>query len=206
MRWTALWITSIVMILGLVAPGVSQTAFVLDSETESRLSAFDQGRIERRESALERAMAQARGGGADPAELAQVEGLLAAPSQAIAPDALLGDWRCRTIKIGGLLPLIVYRDFACRITRRDEGLFFEKRTGSQRTTGVLSPVEEAAMLYVGAGHYGHESPRSYGETPQEGGPTRDHVGVLRMIGPGEAMIGLPEPVFESIYDILHLRR
>src|ERR1700691_764051 len=39
--------------------------------------------------------------------------------------ALAGRWRCRTIKLGGMTPSVVYSWFSCRIADRGGHLFFE---------------------------------------------------------------------------------
>ena len=60
--------------------------------------------------------------------------------------ALPGDWKCRTLKLGGLLPLTVYAQFDCRITPDGDGFLFEKLTGSQRSTGRIA-LRDGRMVY-----------------------------------------------------------
>ena len=130
----------------------------------SEASSFDIERIDGAERVLQQAIAEARAGGS-PADIAVVDGLLR-PSRPIEGEALLGDWRCRTIKTGGnLLPLVVYG----RISIAEDGLHFEKLTGSQRTSGYLRPEYPTSgeglpvrYIYLGAGHYGDEKKRAYG--------------------------------------------
>ena len=73
----------------------------------------------------------------------------------ISASDLVGDWKCRTIKMGGLLPAVAYSFFKCRISERDGGLRFEKLSGSQRVSGRLMGLDERRWGFVGASHYGH---------------------------------------------------
>lgn len=177
-------------------------------------SPFDIERIDSAPRVLERAVAEARAGGA-PDDFAIVEALLG-PSRAIEGEALLGDWRCRTIKMGGLLPLVVYGWFKCRISIAEDGLYFEKLTGSQRSSGYLRPVYPLAgdglpvrYIYLGAGHYGYEGKRAHGGPSNAMGrvaDNRDEPGILEAIGRDRLRIGFPLPVVESDYNFLELRR
>lgn len=177
-------------------------------------SPFDLDRLDDHARTLKDAVAEARAGGTD-ADLAILDGLLA-DSRPIEGEALIGPWQCRTVKVGGLLPLTVYGWFNCVIDYGPEGLVFEKLSGSQRTSGQLWPIYPASgeglplrYIYLGAGHYGYETPRAYGGPGNSLGKdpaNRDDPGVLESIGPGHARIGFPAPVLESRYDFLELRR
>ena len=122
--------------------------------------------------------------------------------------AIAGDWRCRTIKLGGpYAALTIYRFFRCRIVETADGLVFKKVTGSQRVTGRLYREGER-MILLGAGHDGYEQPRAYGGPGNTLGRTRenrDEAGILTA-HESRVLVGLPFPILESDYDILELRR
>ena len=50
----------------------------------------------------------------------------------INPDTLTGKYQCRTIKMGGIGPLVVYGWFSCEIGLKDRQLTILKSSGSQR--------------------------------------------------------------------------
>ncbi|OAM80045.1 DUF4893 domain-containing protein [Devosia elaeis] len=119
-----------------------------------------------------------------------------APLQAI-PD---GDYRCRTIKLGGLLPLTVYSAFDCTIS--GNGTRIDKQTGSQRFSGSLMPAG-TALFYRGALNYDDEAPLAYDADPE-----RNQVGCLYGVpdnGSGPRYrLELPRPHFESNHDVIEL--
>jgi len=173
---------------------------------------FDRDRIERHDEAFGRAVmaALAEGTAADVAELARV---FADPPQPFAGVDLTGDWRCRTIKLGGPYgALTIYSWFRCRIGTDDQSLTFEKLTGSQRTSGRFYPdgeEEPMRLVYLGAAHYEYEEPKAYGGRLNLKGrdpENRDDVGVVTLRGPDHMLIGFPWPILESDYDVLELRR
>ena len=135
-------------------------------------------------------------------DLPAVAALADAPTTPGDLDAILGDWRCRTIKIGGLLPLTIYSYFACTIGRDDAGFFIEKTSGSQRFTGRLylgkAPGE---LIFLGAGHYSDEAPQAYGADPE-----RNQVRILRQLAPDQLLLKLPRPIFESNHDWIEFVR
>ena len=129
---------------------------------------------------------------------ALVSGLFARGDGAIdaIPD---GDYRCRTIKLGGLLPLTAYGYFDCTISKG--GSRIEKTTGSQRFSGILRPTGEA-VFYRGALHYGDEQPIAYDADPE-----RNQVGCIYGVagdGPPSYRLELPAPLFESTHDVIEL--
>ena len=120
------------------------------------------------------------------------------------PQPPPGDYRCRTIKLGGErgLPLVVYGWFRCRIepVAGGGGLRFTKLTGSQRQQGGLYPWTDRAMAFVGAEAWGNEtSYPSYGQNPE-----RDEVGALERIGPERWRLLLAWPKQESVLDVIEL--
>ena len=124
-----------------------------------------------------------------------------------------GDWQCRTIKMGGGLPLVVYGNFACRITALPDGsLELAKLTGSQRLVGTIIPNAAGRMIYRGVGYVGETPALLYPDYPAdnpdwvEPGQTVPQIGIFDVAGPTAARLMLPAPVLESDFDILFLTR
>jgi hypothetical protein len=122
--------------------------------------------------------------------------------------ALLGDWRCRQIKLGGISPYIVYPSwFRCRVRIVNGGLFFEKLNGSQRTNGFLYP-ENGAWVYLGASSAGNEPWHRYsGRAASVGARVTpdDQIGLLAGIGNNHLRLEIPA-VQESLLDVIELAR
>jgi hypothetical protein len=138
-------------------------------------------------------------------------GDLASLGALIDPDAALdgvsppvGDYRCRTVKLGsqarGGLGYVVYGWFACRIEETPNGLKLVKRTGSQRPSGLLFPEDDRQMVMLGSMALASEPPaNSYGQRPE-----RDLVAVLERIGDARWRVVIPWPVNESRLDLIEL--
>jgi hypothetical protein len=172
------------------------------------LRPVDRPRIEQFDAILGGALRQALAG-ATPEEVMVLSGALRGePGE---PDPA-GDWSCRTIKLGGLLPISVYPPFRCRITETAPNRWrIEKLTGSQRLDGTLS-VQEGGVLYLGTGFVDGGPAQPYEAFPPdsqvavEPGQTYPQVGLFEQAGPGQARLLLPQPMFESDFDILWLSR
>ena len=136
----------------------------------------------------------------DAGERATVSDLLTAEWVPVEADALVGDWGCRVIKMGGLLPIVVYGSFDCRVARDGESLAIDKLTGSQRFSGRLTPSGDG-YAYVGAGHVVDEAPRDYGASAEQ-----DEVGCLAALGPDRLLLELPHPRLESHHNLLEMVR
>jgi hypothetical protein len=118
-----------------------------------------------------------------------------------AGDLPEGNYHCRTIKLGGISPLVVYQFFDCTIKATEGGGYaIVKESGSQRLTGKLTPSEDG-YFYRGALHYADEAPVDY-----DGGSERDQVGCLYKVSPdGDSYIlELPSPLLESFHDVIVL--
>ncbi|HEX8569860.1 MAG TPA: DUF4893 domain-containing protein, partial [Caulobacteraceae bacterium] len=129
-----------------------------------------------------------------------------APGPALQnPQPTPGDYRCRTIKLGGDkgLPFVAYGWFRCRIELTPGGdLVFTKLTGSQRQQGRLYPWYDRALAFVGAEAWGNETTYpAYGQNPE-----RDEVGALERIGPDRWRLLLAWPKQESVLDVIELVR
>lgn len=122
------------------------------------------------------------------------------------PDAQLmaGDYRCRTIKLGGdFNTLVVYQWFSCKITDNGDGSFdIRKLTGSQNFAGTL---QKAGFSYAfkGASFYGYEDGTiKYGENEE-----RNLVGCFSAVTKGNKhfILELPFPLLESFHDVIEFQ-
>jgi hypothetical protein len=168
----------------------------------------DLPRLESADAALGRALAGALAEGA-PADVAVLaEAMRGAPG----PLDPAGDWSCRVLKLGGLLPLTVYAPFRCRIAAEGEGLWrLDKITGSQRLSGTIAAADGPA-LYTGVGFVEGGPATDYAglpaddQEPVEPGQTHAQVGFFEQPSPRSARLMLPSPILESHFDILWLTR
>ncbi|SFZ85226.1 protein of unknown function [Devosia enhydra] len=161
-----------------------------------RLSDTDKDRISSLAEARSRGLAQAlRATSAADRDL--VAGLLSTAPSRPALETLPGDYRCRTIKLGGITDLTVYGWFRCAIRAEGDALSVVKLTGSQNFTGALHAGGEGVLM-VGAGHYNQDPPNGYGDDPE-----RDIVGCLAALGEaGTLVLEEPFPRFESVHDLI----
>ncbi|MCB1379546.1 MAG: DUF4893 domain-containing protein [Alphaproteobacteria bacterium] len=171
-----------------------------DGILERTLSAADRNRLSRFDATLAEALTEAGAGAAD--DLALVQDVLRGKALPMAGSFNpVGPWRCRVIKLGGLLPLTVYPWFKCAIAEDGAGWTLEKLTGSQRTRGRFYTASDTRLIYVGAGHVTGESPRNYGDDPKQ-----DQVAVVERRTDRRILLLFPAPYFESKLDILVLER
>jgi hypothetical protein len=181
--------------LFLVPPG---TAFA-DGAVQKLMTPADKARLEKYDETRKAALEEAKSG--DAAEAAALNSLLAKPLQTLPDFGLGGDWQCRTTKVGGLSPLIVYGWFKCRVSDDGSGWKLEKISGSQRTTGRFYDDGENRLIYLGSFYVAGETPKPYGS-----GLESDQVGYAFRTGATEWRIELPAPQYESKLDILEFRR
>lgn len=129
-------------------------------------------------------------------------------ARTVSARAMMGNWRCRQMKLGGISPYIVYKDwFTCNIRRVNGGLLFQKVTGTQRTIGFLYP-QDGAWVYLGASSEADEPWHNYsGRTPSIGAEVTpdDQIGLLTGIGNNHLRLEIPA-VQESLLDVIELRR
>lgn len=164
----------------------------LTADDKARLAGFDENRT--------KAIAEARAGGGA-ADLSTLETVLAGTPEPILGKDIRGDYRCRTVKLGGSLPLTIYDWFKCRIDEDDLGYRLVKTSGSQRLSGHFIDDGEKRLLFYGAGHYSDEKPRAY-----KSDADRDMVGYLVKVGAKRYRLELPLPKYESTFDIIELER
>lgn len=170
-----------------------------DGEVDKIMTAADKARLAAYAETRKTALLEAKGGA--PGEVAELEAMIARPDMPFAGMDMLGNWQCRTIKTGGLLPLIYYGWFKCRITEDTLGWLLEKTSGSQRTTGRFYDETERRLIYLGSFFIAGDKPMPYGS-----GPETDQVGYAYRTGEQEWRIELPAPYYESKLDILEFKR
>lgn len=171
-----------------------------DGELDRIISQDDRARLERYEATRAEALTEAEQGG-DPEAVKRLKTVLAKPKLAFSDFDMTGDWQCRVTKVGGLLPLVTYDWFRCRVSDDGSGWRLEKLTGSQRTAGRFFTRDDETLVYLGSQYVRGETPKPYGS-----GPASDQVGLAFRSGPDEWRIELPAPVFESKLDVIELRR
>lgn len=121
---------------------------------------------------------------------------------------LEGEWDCRTLKLGGDIPLVVYAPFECVFAPDGRAFTFEKTTGSQRTVGRVV-LQDRVMIYLGVGYAAEAEPMAYADLPAADfgdGTYQPQVGLVEQTGPNTARIMFPAPVTESLFDVLYLTR
>jgi hypothetical protein len=193
---------------GLVAAALSLAAVTTlapparaDGVFHTRVTPADNEKLAKLTETRDAALAEARAGG--------VKDDLAILDQTLAGDLLslregfnpVGDWRCRTLKLGKGAPLVVYGWFKCRISDDGAGWRLEKLSGSQRTAGFFYDNGDKEMYYLGVLSVDGDPKARYGEAP-----ARNQV--ARAVRPGKNRLRLefPQPNVESRFDILELER
>ena len=178
---------------------------------QEQASSFDAQRLSRLDESRAKGLDEAARG-APAADLAAIRSLLEAPAVEASSSAGEGAWRCRTIKLGGVTPDVVYTWFRCRISLKGGAPYFEKLTGSQRTSGFLYP-QGGGFVYLGASFvtaYGPpEKPPHYSGTGAAVGAHAtpdDQIGLLSLLADGRARLELPYPRLESTFDVIELKR
>jgi hypothetical protein len=167
----------------------------------------EQARLDRFERLAGTALLEAIAEGA-PADVAALTTALSGLPQVAFDPSLSGDWRCRTLKLGRGVPLVVYTNFTCRMTLDNTGVTFEKLTGSQRTRGRIE-MRDGRAVYLGVGYVADEAPQAYGDLAPdfEGtGTLTPDVAIFERISETRARLMFPAPVNESDFDILELTR
>jgi len=166
---------------------------LMTAADKQRLAGFDKTRIE--------AIAEAKKGGA-PEDIATLDAILAGKNLTLSEGFdFTGNWHCRTVKLGGTLPLTVYGWFKCRVTDDGSGWKLEKLTGSQRTSGAFYTDSDTRLIYIGASHYSDEKPKRYGSDPD-----RDQVAYVLRPDEKRVRLEFPSPKYESKLDIIELQR
>ncbi|WP_368905117.1 DUF4893 domain-containing protein [Taklimakanibacter lacteus] len=183
----------VMMAASITAHADGEIGKLMTAADKQRLAAFDKTRAE--------AIAEAKKGGA-PEDVATLEKILAGKDLSFSESFdFTGNWRCRTVKLGGNLPLIVYGWFKCRVTDDGSGWKLEKLTGSQRTSGAFYTDSGTRLIYIGAAHYADEKPKRYASDPD-----RDEVAYVLRPDENRVRLEFPLPKYESKLDIIELIR
>ncbi len=193
--------------LALAAAALTCAATAASAGWQDQASAFDQHRLSLLGEAKQKALAEAQAG-TGTGDASAIRAALEPTSHAPNPGELSGAWRCRTLKLGGVTPYVVYAWFNCRISTRGGGLFLEKTSGSTRTSGYLYPGD-GGMVYLGAGYVSGEPPHAYSGNGASAGASAtpdDQIGILTAIDARHARLEMPYPVQESTFDVLELKR
>ena len=138
------------------------------------------------------------------AEIAR-EGPLLQPDAALpGPGLPIGEYRCRTIKLGaksaGLLPFVAYPAFRCRVSADGRLQRFAKVSGSQRQVGTIYPNGQLRSVFLGTLVLGDEQRAMvYGQDRE-----RDVAGFVERVGDRRWRLVMPAPTFESLTDVLEL--
>lgn len=170
-----------------------------DGQVQKLITASDKARLDKYGDTRKAALAEAKAG--KPAEVKQLDALLAKPLVAFSDKDLTGNWRCRTIKVGGLSPLVIYGWFKCRVTDDGSGWRMEKISGSQRTQGRFFDDGDKRSIYLGSGSVNDDRAKPYGS-----GPQTDQVGYAFRNSAKEWRIEFPAPYYESKLDIMEFKR
>jgi hypothetical protein len=169
-------------------------------EIESLITPADRARLEKYEATRTEAIDEAKKGGAA-ADVATLDAILAKQPVSFTDFDMTGNWQCRTIKVGGNLPLVVYGWFRCRVTDDGSGWTLEKLSGSQRTKGRFFTDSDTRLTYLGSFFVAGDTPKRYPSNPDS-----DQAGYTFRTGPNEWRIEFPAPRFESKLDILEFKR
>lgn len=164
-------------------------------------------RLDRYDAIVGDALMQAMAAG-KPTDIAALNAALSGPPQIAFDPSMAGDWSCRTLKLGGLSGLTVYTKFKCRITATPTGFNFEKLTGSQRTSGVIT-LREGRAIYLGVGYVSDGTPIAYDTLVPDfrgDGSILPQVAVFERVSQSRARLIFPAPIVESDMDILELTR
>ncbi|WP_192181035.1 DUF4893 domain-containing protein [Mesorhizobium amorphae] len=170
-----------------------------DGDVQKLITAADKARLDKYGETRKAALDEAKAG--DPAEVKQLDALLAKPLVAFSDKDLTGSWKCRTIKAGGLSPLVIYGWFKCKVSDDGSGWRLEKVSGSQRTKGRFFDDGEKRAIYLGSFTVNEDPAKPYGSGPQS-----DQVGFAFRNSASEWRIEFPAPYYESKLDIMEFKR
>ena len=170
-----------------------------DGVVQKLITPADKAKLEKYDATRKEALQEAKAGLAR--EVAVLDAIVAQKPLSFSDFDMTGNWQCRTIKAGGIGPLVDYDWFKCKVTDDGSGWMLEKISGSQRTKGRFYTESDTRLIYLGSGYVSGEKPKAYGR-----GPKTDQVGYAFRTGPAEWRLELPAPYYESKLDILEFRR
>jgi hypothetical protein len=168
-------------------------------------SPYDVKRFSMLEESKSRGLSEAQSG----SDAALIHAVIDPAAVSLSEGALTGDWRCRTIKLGGMTADVVYSWFKCRVSERDGALEFEKVSGSQKLNGRLYANDSGGYVLLGALSAKGEPSHHYSGNAQAAGAQAtpdDVIGLLEATGRTTARIEFPYPVQESVFDVIEMKR
>jgi hypothetical protein len=170
----------------------------------SYASAADRTRLQNWRTAWVTALQQARGEKGAAAAIAAEGPLFAFDDALTTPLPPVGDYRCRTFKIGGKSPgslaFVAYPFFTCSIRRDGDVLALTKTGGSQRAVGRLYPEAPRHGIFLGTLVLGDEDrPMTYGRDQ-----ARNMAARVERVGEARWRLAFPYPAYESTLDVLEL--
>jgi hypothetical protein len=138
------------------------------------------------------------------AEIAR-EGALLDPDAALTNPAIPnGGYRCRVIKLGARPPatntFVSSPAFSCAVNAQGNLQRLAKLNGIQRYVGLIFPGDPLREVFLGTLILGDESRAlQYGQDEP-----RDVAGYVERIGTNRWRLLMPDPQFESRYDVMEL--
>ena len=154
------------------------------------------------------AIADAQSGNSGQGDVHALARVMDADGHGIPANALMGNWRCRQMKLGRMTSYMVYDTwFSCNIHPYKGGLILQKMNGSQRFIGFLYP-ENGAWVYLGASSARGEPYHDYsGRSPAIGAQVTpdDQIGLLTGIGNNHLRLEMPA-IQESLLDVVEFSR
>lgn len=187
----------IALTLLLASPAVAQTE--MHAQDAARLAEFDQ----HLGAALRVALSTGKRGDID-----LLQEALAGTAIPALRTTLAGDWKCRTLGLGGASGVTSYAQFDCHFAPDGAGFVFEKRTGTARMSGRVS-LRDGAMIYLGTGYEAGTDPTPYADLPStasDASAAHRQIGVVEQSGPDSARILFPAPLAAGTFDLLFLTR
>ena len=197
-----------VTLVGLAFVALTVTVVTASADWRDQITNYDADRLTHLEDSRAAAVqeAQTRGGSGD---FRAIQETFNAEARGVPEQALMGSWRCRQMKLGGMTGYAVFSWFPCTISRVNGGIWFEKQ-GTQRMAGYLYPEQGGLWVYLGAqsakGEPWHRYSGRFASVGAEVTPD-DQVGALVGIGDNRLRIDLPTPATqESDFDAIELVR
>ena len=168
---------------------------------QKRVTPTDNEKLSKFKETRDQALAEARSKGAKE-DLAVLDKVLAGEPLSLHDGFNpSGAWRCRTIKLGKGLPIVIYGWFDCRISDDGAGWLLEKLSGSQRTSGRFYDKSEKEMYYLGVLSVLNDPKAAYGSVAD-----RNQVAIAVRPGADRLRLEFPSPVYDSVFDIIELER
>jgi hypothetical protein len=175
------------------------TAALGDGEVEGLMTSADKQKLAEFNTTRMAALREAEAGSEE--DRAVLKAALAGEALSFSGYDPTGAWKCRVIKLGGILPLAAYPQFRCIIKEDAKGWLLNKITGSQQTTGYFYQASDTRLIYLGSGFIQGDTPKAYGA-----GPESDQIAYAERLAQNRIVLQFPKPYYESHFDLLVLER